>query len=105
VFLGNFFDILLKQQRWRILGSPSDGPSIPYPCNKLLKEGVYYVESWDGRRVRLATDAELAFLHDRVNSAATVLESALRWHFGLGPHEKFFDPVSAAYAKRTANLV
>ena len=77
IVLGNFFDTMIRNGSWRIMGNvkPETG-NMPFPCYKILEEGKYYVETWDGKRKRPATSNETELL-DRPNSnGAVFLEEA-----------------------------
>ncbi len=94
VFLGNFFDVLIRNGRWVPLQQTTP-LQAPRPCFKILIDGAYYVESWDRQRQRKASDAEVARLQPPSNYGPILLEYALNAFFGLSPWEAYFEPLKA----------
>jgi hypothetical protein len=92
LFLGNFFDALLRNGRWTVVGviePPCE--RIPYPKHKVFVNGRYCVEAWDFSERRWATDEEVELLENSTSVAPIRLENAIKAHFGyrLWDHDAF----------------
>jgi hypothetical protein len=94
VLMGNFFDVLIRNGRWKPVRHFAP-PAVPYPCFKVKIGDAFYIESWDERRKREATERELAQLQYRRDYGPIILENALNAHFKLRPWEALFDPLRA----------
>jgi hypothetical protein len=95
VLMGNFFDVLIRNGRWTPVRH-STPPVVPYPWFKIIIGDIFYVESWDRKRKREATEEELTQLQPRSDYGPIILENALNAHFGLRPWEPLFEPLKAA---------
>ena len=92
ILVGNFFDVLIRNGRWQpIRKSPI--PIIPFPCFKVAVSGKFYIESWDRKRTREASQNDLGILEFRTDYGPMILENALKAHFGIIPPDKMFDPL------------
>ena len=105
LFLGNFLDILLRIGRWKVVGALPVPDDIPYPCHKIFISGQYYVESWDRQKRRVATPDEPRLLPNDTTFAPMILENAMRWHFGVAPHEDWFDRIQLDYVRSLARFL
>jgi hypothetical protein len=94
ILMGNFFNVLIRNRRWPPVRHLTP-PVVPYPCFKIKIGDAFYVESWDRHLQREATEVELAQLGYRRNCGPIILENALNAHFGLGPCETTFEPLTA----------
>lgn len=105
LFLGNFFDVLIKNGHWALV---TEAPLrvVPYPCYRVMIDGDWVIESWDGsQKITLAEKDALRFPF-RANHGAMLLEQALQNHFGYKestPYlEKFMPEIDAEYVARIA---
>ena len=103
LFLGNFFDSLIKNKDWKIVGNiqPRLG-EIPFPAYRVQIQGKTYAESWDGEYRRLATDEEARLLDNPANFGPVWLEDALKAHFGFGPDDPKFGKFRLDYVAARA---
>jgi len=92
VFLGNFFDILIRNGRWISIGVQPVG-EFPFPCYKVKIGDHFYIENWEGIRLRVGSARDLDRVTFRTYTSPITLEDALRFHAGLGPHHTFYDPL------------
>jgi hypothetical protein len=92
VLTGNFFDVLIRNGRWKPVGRLPI-PQVAFPCFKIRIGDKFYVESWDRSRKREATPGDLAVLRPRTDYGPIILENALKAHFGIQPWDPTFDPL------------
>jgi hypothetical protein len=98
IFGGNFFDVLIRNGRWPIVGTAGT-PPVRLPEYKLLVDGVMRVASWDRSELHDATYDEVKRLTFRANYAPMILENALRAHFGMGTWKPVYSEISMRRAR------
>ena len=88
IFLGNFFDSLIKIGEWKVIANAKpDLGKIPFPCYQVEIEGKVYVESWDAELRRPATLMEIELLDRPNNNGPAFLQDAVKAHFGKVPYD------------------
>src|SRR5262249_49095557 len=103
LFAGDFSNEFIASGRWHILGKVLPAlDRIPFPKYKVWIGDRYYVVNWEGTTKRPASKEEINLLSNRLHSSASILEKALKAHFGLedevkagfapGVFERFRDP-------------
>ena len=105
LFLGSFFEGLIKNNRWTVV---AEAPvrTVPYPCYRVLIAGDWIVESWDRRKKAILSKQSAEQFPFRAEHGAILLEEALQYHFGykeIYPYlEKFMPEIDAEYVARIA---
>lgn len=105
IFFGNFFDVLLKNGRWIVIGNTYIPDEIIYPCYKVIIDEDYYVESWDRKYRRLASEEEIAFLENRKDRSPIILENAIKSHFGMIPWDNQFNGIKRIFVEQCHVIV
>jgi hypothetical protein len=106
LFVGTFFDSLIKRGDWKVLGNSEPILSrVPFPCFKIRIGEHEYVESWDRSKRRLALQNEIELLDYRNTNGPAFLRNAVLAHFGKRADEAAFDRFRLAYVAVRANLV
>jgi len=103
ILLGNFFDILIRNERWQAIRQQGT-PKVPFPCFKIKIEDRFCIESWDRQQIREANSEECANLQFRSNHSAIVFENALKAYFGLRPWEPRFDSLKAEAVAKVSTM-
>lgn len=83
LFLGNFFDDLIKTDQWIYLGSAPVAKDIPFPQTRVMIDGKWVVETWDGRCVGEMPESELSKFPLRSNHGGALMQEALLNRFGF----------------------
>lgn len=97
IFVASTFDAMLEDGWWRTLGN-SAPCAVQLPAYKILQEGVYYIESWDGSKRRRAKPEEVAVLDNRGGVAPIRVENAVKAHYGVLPWQPVFEKLKYEYA-------
>ena len=82
LFLGNFFDGLIKNDHWLYLGS-ADVRQVPFPKTRVLISGEWVIESWDRNRLEVLELCDAERFPFRSDYGAMFLEEALLNHHGF----------------------
>ncbi len=101
VFVASTFDALLVGGVWRpVCNTPPR--ELPLPCYKVLQEGTYFVESWDGSRRRKATPEEVEILDNRGGVAPIRLQNAVKAYYGVVAWHASFEKLTYEWTRRRA---
>ncbi len=107
LFLGNFFDNLIKKHRWPLV-SESSVRTLPLPFYRVLIEGNWTIETWDRTRQTVLPAPAAANYPFRQEHGAIFLETALQCHFGFRTpdayEEKYLPSISASFITEIAAL-
>ena len=101
LFIANTFDVLIRNGRWKNCGNLEPNlKRVPLPCYKLGSGhfGVV-VESYDRKRRRRATKAEIAMLDYRNSIGPIRLEKALQAKHGVIPWKASFEKLTFDHIK------
>jgi len=104
VFMGNFFDVLIRNGRWPTIKQLTI-PNVPFPSFKIKIENKFYVETWDRQHMREATPEECTILQFRSDHGPIILENALKAYFGLEPWEPVFDTLKAETVVKLSKVI
>lgn len=108
LFLGNFFDDLIKNDHWLHLGN---GPvqEVPFPNTRVLITGEWVIESWDRKKRVTMKSPEAERFPYRSNHGSILLEEALlNYHGFLDMDEyvqKHIPQIRAAFVQEIAEPV
>jgi hypothetical protein len=103
LFVSNSLDAKIWHGDWPIIGNVlPDVERLPLPKYKVRIGQEMYVETYDAKRARPATQAELSRLMFRECVAPVLLEDALKAYWGFGEWEESFDSLKAEAALQCA---
>ena len=105
LFISDSVDAKIWHGDWPIVGNmPPDLERFPLPNYRVDINGVTYVESYYGDRIRPATAAEFTKLSPRGSRAPIRLENALKAYYGFIEWDDSFDELTADVAFRSATI-
>ena len=104
--IGGTMDALLHHKRWRVIGNvPVDTMRYPWPSFLVRVGGIHIVESFDGVRLREATDADLKKLDNRWSRAPIAFQNAFAALHGAGEWNENYNRLTIDHALRTSSSV
>jgi hypothetical protein len=107
LLVANTFDVLIKNGSWKKIGNlESQLARVPLPCYKSGSGhfGRVAVESYDGKKRRIASREEIASLDNRNSVGPIRLEKALKAKYGLIPWTSSFDKISLAHVQKASEV-
>jgi hypothetical protein len=105
LLLATSLDAKIWHGLWPIVGhTPPVLDNVPFPAfiTSIGQRNEYFLTSYDGKRRRPATAAEVAHYDRRTTVAPMRLENALKAHHGLMPWEPHFDRLTADHVRDRA---
>lgn len=82
LFLGNFFDDMIKTDQWICLGI-APIKQVPYPITRVFIAGKWVIESWDGKKIDEMPLSEAERYPMRSNHGGVLMQEALLNYFGF----------------------
>lgn len=90
----------IYHKMWEVVGNAPLTKNIPYPCYKVANDGVLWVESFDGRLKRPASENDCRSLDYRTSVAPIRFEKALAAIHNLCDWDKSFDKLCVEYCRK-----